>query len=350
MSNVFVKKKRMTEKMILLSREYGKNHKHGTSVKGFILNYSNKCNFTCPHCYTRSGAGEFGETKLTMDDIRRLANEADELGVYEIDIQGGEPLLNPQLFDILKAIQTDRFYVYITTNGWLLDKSMAERLAEAGVDRISVSIDAFSPEEHDHFRRREGSFQRCIDALNFTQEAGMKAYVNIVVGHYNAQSKELKEFVQYLDKNNWGIVFNCASPTGNWRNNYDVMLREEDSRALEQLKKEHPSIIRDLWNYFNPNDELVYGCPAVNLFYVNPLGDILPCPYIHTKLGNIKEEPLKDIIERGFSVKKFREYSGKCLVGEDLEFAHKYLKKDMTILNPIALDELFDKDDMDMLE
>lgn len=132
MSNVFIKKKRMTEKMISLSREYGKSHNHGTRVKGFILNYSNKCNFTCPHCYTRSGAGEFGETRLTMKDIRRLADEADEMGVYEIDIQGGEPLLNPQLFDILEAIQTERFYVYITTNGWFLDRDMAEKLVRGG--------------------------------------------------------------------------------------------------------------------------------------------------------------------------------------------------------------------------
>lgn len=73
----------------------------------------------------------------------------------------------------------------------------------------------------------------------------------------------------------------------------------------------------------------------------------MPCPYIHTKLGNIKEEPLSDIIQRGFSVKKFREYSGKCLVGEDEEFARKYLNKDMTILNPIALNELFDEKDFE---
>lgn len=198
MSNVFTRKKRLTEKMIALSKEYAQTHKHGKSVKGFILNYSNKCNFTCPHCYTRSGAGEFGETKLTMEDIKRLADEADELGVYEIDIQGGEPLINPQLFDILDAIQTERFYTYITTNGWFLDMELAEKLAKAGVDRISVSIDAFSSEEHDSFRRKEGSFKRCIDALGYTQKAGMKAYVNIVVGHYNAQSKELKDFVSYL--------------------------------------------------------------------------------------------------------------------------------------------------------
>jgi MoaA/NifB/PqqE/SkfB family radical SAM enzyme len=341
MSNVFMKKKRMTQKMVSLSREYAQTHTHGTRVKGFILNYSNRCNFTCPHCYTKSGAGEFGETKLTMEDIRSLSDQADAMGVYEIDIQGGEPLLNPDLFNILEAIQTDRFYVYITTNGWLLDEQMAEKLAAGGVDRVSVSIDAFTEEEHDKFRRKNGSFKRCMQALENAKKVGMKPYVNIVVGHYNAQSEELRKFLDKLDHLGYGIVFNCASPTGNWRGNYDVMLNEEDSKAIEQLKKEHPSIIRDLWNYFNPDDTLVYGCPAVNLFYVNPLGDILPCPYIHTKLGNIKEEPLETIIKRGFNIQQFRENSKKCLVGEDREFAMKYLDKDMSILNPIELKDMF---------
>lgn len=336
-----MKKKRMTQKMVSLSREYAQTHTHGTRVKGFILNYSNRCNFTCPHCYTKSGAGEFGETKLTMEDIRSLSDQADAMGVYEIDIQGGEPLLNPDLFNILEAIQTDRFYVYITTNGWLLDEQMAEKLAAGGVDRVSVSIDAFTEEEHDKFRRKNGSFKRCMQALENAKKVGMKPYVNIVVGHYNAQSEELRKFLDKLDHLGYGIVFNCASPTGNWRGNYDVMLNEEDSKAIEQLKKEHPSIIRDLWNYFNPDDTLVYGCPAVNLFYVNPLGDILPCPYIHTKLGNIKEEPLETIIKRGFNIQQFRENSKKCLVGEDREFAMKYLDKDMSILNPIELKDMF---------
>lgn len=345
MSNVFSKKRRMTEKIVTLSKEYAKNHSHGTQAKGFILNYSNVCNFKCPHCFTKSGAGEFGKTALTIADVKKLADEADELGVYEVDIQGGEPLVNPQLFDILDAIQTDRFYTYITTNGWFLDKTMAEKLAKAGIDRVSVSIDGFTPEEHDGFRRAEGSFRKCIEALHYVQNAGMKAYVNIVVGHYNAQSKELKEFVDYLNKMNVGVVFTCASPSGNWKGKYDVMLTEEDSKALEQLKKEYPFIIRDLWNYFNPGDELIYGCPAVNLFYVNPIGDVLPCPYIHTKIGNIKEESLRAILERGFKIKKFREKSYKCLVGEDMEFARKYLNREMSVLNPIPLDELFDKDD-----
>lgn len=342
MSNLF-SKTRMAEKMLALSRKYRMNHGHKTDVKGFILNYSNKCNFTCPHCYTRSGAGEFGESTLTMDDIKRLADSADELGVYEIDIQGGEPLLNPELFHILEAIGTDRFYIYITTNGWLLDLEMAKKLKEAGVDRVSVSIDAFSKEEHDLFRKKEGSFERCMAALHNAKEVGMRPYVNIVVGHYNATSKELKDFLDQLETQGYGIVFNCASPTGNWRGNYDVMLTDEDTKELEKLKEKHPTIIRDLWNYFNPDDRLVYGCPAVNLFYINPKGDVLPCPYIHAKLGNIKEEPLRDIIERGFSFDVFREFSEKCLVGETPSFAKKYLDRDMTILNPIPVDKFFEE-------
>lgn len=346
MSNMFVKKKRMTEKLINLARKCEENHGYGTNVKGFHLNYSNKCNFTCPHCFTKSGAGEFGETKLTLEDIRKLADEADEMGAYEIDVQGGEPLLNRNLFEILDAIGTERFYVYVTTNGWLLDENMAHRLAAAGVDRVSVSIDAFTAKEHDAFRKKKGSFDQCIRALEYTQQAGMKAYVNIVVGHYNARDKELEEFVSYLEERNWGIVFNCASPSGNWKGNYDVMLTEEDTRILEQMKRKHPDIIRDLWNFLNPNDgQLVYGCPAVNWFYVTPAGDILPCPYIHTKLGNIKEEPLKAILDRGFSVKKFRDFSSKCLSGEDVDFARKYMNHDGTILQPAPLEKVFGEED-----
>ncbi|MBQ9361076.1 MAG: radical SAM protein [Lachnospiraceae bacterium] len=340
---VFKKKKRMTQKMMDLQKYYAEHQSHGTRVKGFILNSSNKCNFQCPHCYTRSGAGEFGTTDLSIEDIKSLADQADEMGVYEIDIQGGEPLINPDLFEILKAIGTERFYIYITTNGWLLDNEMAHRLADGGVDRVSVSIDAFSQEEHDYFRKKEGSYERCIEALEAATQAGMRAYVNIVVGHYNAKSKELKKFLDFLEEKKYGIVFNCASPTGNWRGNYDVMLDSEDQEELRALKEKHPNIIRDLWNYLNPADKkLIYGCPAVNLFYVSPLGDILPCPYIHVKLGNIHDEPLRDIINRGFAIPEFRDYSDKCLVGENREFAVKYLDRDMSVLKPLLAEDVFD--------
>lgn len=342
MKNVYNQKPRVTEKIMEIARAFADEASFGKknfAPSGFILNYSNKCNFKCPHCYTGSGKGELSESRLSVSDIKSLSDQADALGVYEIDIQGGEPLMYPNLFEILDALGLDRFYTYITTNGWLLTQELADKLAKAGVDRISVSIDSFSAETHDEFRAKQGSFERAFAALEYTKNAGMKPYVNVVIGHYNARSKELEDFCELIISKGYGIGFNCASPTGNWRGNYDAMLMPEDTKNVERIRMKHKEIIRDLWNYFNLKGPLVKGCPSVNLFYVNPLGDILPCPYIQAKLGNILEMPLKEILEYGFSFSPFNKYSSLCLSGEDLEFAKNYLDQDTSILAPVPVSQ-----------
>ena len=74
-----------------------------------------------------------------------MADEADELGYFEFDLQGGELLLQPEkLFKVLEAIKPERFYLYLTTNGYHLDEVMAKKLAEYKVSRVSVSIDTVS--------------------------------------------------------------------------------------------------------------------------------------------------------------------------------------------------------------
>lgn len=342
MSNVFVRKKRMTGKMSAFIRAF--NDHPGEKVfapSGFILNYSNQCNFQCSHCYTRSAVGDVSESKLTLADLKSLADQADALGVYEIDIQGGEPLMLPNLFEILQALGIERFYTYVTTNGWLLTRELAEKLAAAGVDRISVSIDSFSDADHDAFRNKSGSWEKAFQALEYTKAAGMKPYVNTVVGSYNAQSPQFEDFCDSLLEKGYGLAFNCATPTGNWRGKYEAMLSTDDSKNVERIRGQRKEIIRDLWNYFNPKGPLIKGCPSVNLFYVNPLGDVLPCPYIQAKLGNILETPLKEILAYGFSFPCLGTFSPVCLAGEDPAFAKKYLDQETSILHPIPAADFF---------
>jgi MoaA/NifB/PqqE/SkfB family radical SAM enzyme len=349
---MFIRKKRMTEKIMHISRVT--NETPGQKLfmpYGFVFNYSNRCNFKCKHCYTGSGSGDIESVQaekdkgvLSLGDIKSLADQADDLGVYEIDIQGGEPLLFPNLFDILDALGIDRYYTYITTNGWLLTQALADKLAEAGVDRMSVSIDAFSAAEHDWFRRKAGSYDRAIKALEYTKNAGMKPYVNTVIGSYNARTKGFEEFCEYVLNMGYGLALNCATPTGAWKGKYDVMLTPDDTKHIESIRGNNKEIIRDLWNYFNLKDSLVKGCPAVNLFYVNPFGDILACPYIHTSFGNIKKKPLKEILDFGFSFEIIRKYSPLCLAGEDAEFAKKYLSQETSILHPMPAAEYFRED------
>lgn len=343
MAHVFERKARVYEKIVNVSRGFygdmGAQKKLQPS--GFILNYSNKCNFTCEHCFTQSGSGDISDTKLTLEDIRLLADQADELGVYEIDIQGGEPLMYPNLFEIIEALGPERFYIYITTNGWLLTQELAEKLALAGVDRISVSIDSPDPAVHDKIRNKKGAFERAFQALEHTKNAGMRPYVNIVAGSFNVRDENFVKFCEQLISEKYVVVTNCATPTGNWRGNYDVMLSPEDTKTVEDIRHKYKNVVRDIWNLFDSKAPLIRGCPSVNLFYINPLGDVLPCPYIQTKLGNILEQPLKDILEYGYSFKYFNTFSSKCLAGEDFEFARNFLDQETSVLKPMDVKEFF---------
>ena len=88
------------------------------------------------------------------------------MGYFEFDLQGGELLLQPdKLFKVLEAIKPERFYLYLTTNGFYLDKEMAEKLADANVSRVSVSIDSMDEKIHDEIRGRKDSWRRAMEAL-----------------------------------------------------------------------------------------------------------------------------------------------------------------------------------------
>ena len=132
--------------------------KVGTKTRGIDLNFNNACNLRCKYCFTNSPKGDHVKEYLDIGAIKKLADEADELGYFEFDLQGGELLLQPdKLFEVLEAIRPERFYMYLTTNGYYLDEKMAKKLAEYKVSRVSVSIDSMDEKIHDEIRGRKES-------------------------------------------------------------------------------------------------------------------------------------------------------------------------------------------------
>ena len=92
--------------------------------------------------------------------------------------------------------------------------------------------------------------------------------------------------------------------------------------------------------------EDVLGCNTVNRMYITPLGDVLVCPYVHIKIGNIYEKSLREIKDYGFSINRFRNYNSLCLAGEDKEFNRKYMQfKGQSIFNPVLASDVFNEDD-----
>ena len=346
-----IDKPRLMEKLKNFHDYVRKNNGQiGTKQRGIDLNFNNACNLTCKYCFTNSPIGDHAKDTLDLDMVASIADQADELGIFEFDLQGGELLLRPELlFQVLEAIQPERFYLYLTTNGYFLDKKMARRLADAKVGRVSVSIDSFDEKTHDEIRGRKDSWRRAMEGLKNIQEVGIDPYLNITVGHYNAHSEDIEMLCQYSNDNDYNTLLNVAVPSGMWLNidkMKDVIVDEKDKAKLIKLRKKHKNILRNLWNPFDKNYEAVLGCNTVNRMYITPIGDVLVCPYVHIKIGNVYEQSLEEIRDYGFKIKYFNEYSSLCLAGENTEFIQKYMSfKEQSIFNPAIAQEIFTEDD-----
>lgn len=305
------------------------------------LNYSNLCNFKCQHCFSKN-LSPF-TVKMPLEAVATLAQQAHELGAWQWHLQGGEPTIWPELSEVVKTIDPSRFHIFLTSNGSELTAEKARELAAMGIDKVSISIDSFNAAAHDAFRRREGAFDQALSALFHVREAGMEANINTCVTSQNARSPELMSLVNFAKEHSFTMLFVIAAPVGAWAGRHDLLISEEDARHLLSIKRQHPFVHRDLY----PVLGVEWGCRTVNgLIYVTPEGDVLSCPFIHIVLGNIHKEPLADILRRGWRVRHFRDYSGKCLVGEHTEFINTIVPKYAASTGPISFDEAFGPEDL----
>ena len=113
-SSSLLKKPRLVKKLKDFYDYVNKNDgKVGTKTRGIDLNFNNACNLRCKYCFTNSPKGDHVKEYLDIDAIRRLADQADELGYFEFDLQGGELLLQPKkLFEVLGNNQPTTGYNY----------------------------------------------------------------------------------------------------------------------------------------------------------------------------------------------------------------------------------------------
>ena len=128
----FLDKPRLVEKFKAF-RKYVKNNNGqiGTAPRVLEINFNNLCNFRCKHCNTNANTHEGIEYEMTLETIADIADQADKLGMFEMDLQGGELLMRKEkLYDVLRAIRSERFYQYLTTNGWLLTQDIAYKKLE----------------------------------------------------------------------------------------------------------------------------------------------------------------------------------------------------------------------------
>lgn len=321
--------------------KYNEKVKNKESIAIIQFQYDYTCNFRCQHCSVKRFQVKKDERSFTIDDVKELSKQADELGLAQIVITGGEPLVFPDLDDIVKAIDPEKFHIVMDTNGWFLDEEKAKHLKSIGVDKIQLSLDSLNADEHDEFRVHKGSHERAMKAIDASLDAGLNIIIATVVTKQRIRSKEFLDFLEFGKKRGVGIFVTYAKPVGCWEHNFDILIDKDDMAYMRDLEKKY-----NVFTHLTPSYGLNLGCIAVKrMISITKYGDIMPCPYIHVTLGNFFKEPLKDIIERGMNIKYFGEHVDTCLIAEDREFLDKHIKKTYDKPLPVPCSEVFTEED-----
>ncbi|PIT88148.1 MAG: radical SAM protein [Candidatus Magasanikbacteria bacterium CG10_big_fil_rev_8_21_14_0_10_36_32] len=295
--------------------------RRGESIAIIQFQYNYTCNFACEHCSVKRFQGKNDARQMTIPDVKELFRQADELGLARVTITGGEPLVFKDLDELVAAIDPKKFYINCDTNGWLLNEKMAKHLKEIGVDRVQLSLDSFNAEEHDEFRHVKGAYDRAMKAVDIAKDAGLDIFMQTVVWKQRLHSDEFIKFLEYFNNKGVGVFVSYAKPVGSWEGKYDGLVDKEDMAYMRELEKKYK-----VFTHLTPAYGLNMGCIAVKgMFSVTQYGDVLPCPYIHTSIGNIFNESLEDIIKRGLDIKYFGEHVNTCLIAEDRDFIDKYV-------------------------
>ena len=322
--------------------KYDEKVKRGESIAILQFQYDYKCNFHCEHCSIKRFQGKKEGRYFTPDDVKELSRQADEMGLAHLVITGGEPLVFSDFDDIVKAVDPQKFYITSDTNGWLLDYKRARHLKDIGVDKIQLSMDSMDTAGHDEFRRKKGSHDRCVRAIEAAQKAGLNIIIQTVVWKQRVRSQEFIDFLEFLNGKGVPVFVTYAKPVGAWEGNFTCLVDKDDMDYMRQLEKKY-----NVFTHMTPSYGMDIGCISVKrMVSVTKYGDIMPCPYIHTSLGNFFKEPLKDIIERGLNIKYFGQYYEGCWIAENREFIDKYVAKRIYGKPlPVPYNEVFTEED-----
>lgn len=268
------------------------------------LELTTGCNLRCVHCWQgekiHPNTLKFGEIKII---IKRLA----ELGVTSLRITGGEPMIHPNFWEIMEEATHNGLSIVLRTNGTLIDEVIARRLHDYPIIFTELSVDGFTSQVHDRFRRKESSLQKTFFALDLLIKNEVKTRVKTVLNRGNIgnlfdlgkllardhPSIEMWSLVDLVPLGNTVSYFQELMPKpsdvirvmrsiGEWRKQQNVPFKILGS-AL-QLVIEPEEAIRS-------NRSLVCPCGyRSGYLYICADGSVKKCAWLNDSLGTITED------------------------------------------------------------
>lgn len=291
------------------------------------------CQLDCIHC----SAGLYknpSRKELSTEEIKNAINQCLRLGATNITFTGGEPLLRPDIYELISYVDRDEGVTQLFTNGLLLSKENVRRLKEAGLYSLEVSLDSSDSVEHDNLRGFKGCFKNAVEGIKNALAEGLLVGVSTYATRESVRNGVLEQLIR-LSKE-LGVhevsVFDVV-PTGKYLSAEDLMLTDEDKRTIIRLQfkynGESKGGFRVSTQAFQtcPLAYVPFGCFAgSNQLYITAYGDVTPCDFTPISFGNVHEESLKSIWSRIRHHPAYRNKSMRCRM-QTKNFREEYINK-----------------------
>jgi MoaA/NifB/PqqE/SkfB family radical SAM enzyme len=270
--------------------------------QALIISATNKCPGNCSYCYNKKNQAK---SDLSLEKIKEVIKFFQDKGIFGIFIVGGEPLLRPNLEEIIRE-SAKHCSVHLDTTGSSLTLEKARKLKEAGLEAIQISLDHYEEAVVDKIVGFSGAFKAATQAIKIGKAAGLYVCAVMVMTKkmlYNWE--ELTEYLDFVKKlgANEVMVYE-PKPAGNlYDAGPEILFNDEDRERLNHLhikinSNQRFSGLRFFsLNYFE--SAKLFGCNAgLTQFYLSSGGDLTPCPLSPLSLGNVNEEGLGTIYAR----------------------------------------------------
>ena len=305
-----------------------------------IWNFTNRCNLSCLHCYSKSTLDEVDT--LTTEQIKKTILEMKENGVKFIIFSGGEPLTRKDLFEIADFCKENGIITYLSSNGLYFTKGNIQKIVDT-FNYVGVSIDG-DEATHDYFRGLKGAFKETLKSVLLANETGSKVGIRFTMTKDTIDS--LEYIFDLVEKHNIPKIYiSHLVYSGRGLENLKMDLTKEQRRKAVEF------ILNKAFEYYeNGRDiEIVTGNMEMDavmflnkfaskypdlkekmrerlvkwggnsagrkLLNINSEGDVRPDPFFPLIVGNIINQDFGTIWQNGELLDKLRIHPRKQISG-----------------------------------
>ncbi|ANZ32736.1 GTP 3',8-cyclase MoaA [Staphylococcus carnosus] len=216
--------------------------KLGRPIRDLRLSVTDRCNFRCDYCMPKEIFGDDfvflpKDELLSFSEMERIARVYTHLGVKKIRITGGEPLMRRDLYKLIAALNEIEGVedIGLTTNGLLLKKH-GQKLYDAGLRRINVSLDAIDNELFQSINNRNIKADTILEQIDYAVSIGFKVKINVVV-QKGVNDDQIIPMVQYFKDKNIQVRFIEFMDVGN-DNGWDFSKVVSKDEMLSMIQEE----------------------------------------------------------------------------------------------------------------